>query len=223
MNLQAKVILKKDLILYHTSDELFSENKNKFFLFCVFHPSEWDCTNEYIHYIKLKKDTILFFMIDNFYKTRIYSSLNKLVNHPNKNLSKINNNQLKCYADILNNNNFDGWFSSIENKSTIEVALLNNKDLFEIIKSEKMTRNWRNANNLNNIITQKNWGKKYLIYTKQLPVIFKLPFKYKKIINDYVNYGIESKFPFEFTLQIIFNNADFYYYDINNDNIKWNC
>ena len=68
-----------------------------------------------------------------------------------------------------------------------------------------MTRNWRNANNLNNIITQKNWGKKYLIYTKQLPVIFKLPFKYKKIINDYVNYGIESKFPFEFTLQIIFN------------------
>jgi len=62
----------------------------------------------------------------------------------------------------LNNEKFDGWFSSIENKGTIEVALINSKRIFKALDSELLVRNWRNGNINNNIISTKNWGTKYL-------------------------------------------------------------
>lgn len=63
------MILKKDSILYHTSDKKIlsnlSENKTKF-LFCSIHPSEYGSTSNYVHTYKLKRDIKLFFMVDTF-------------------------------------------------------------------------------------------------------------------------------------------------------------
>jgi hypothetical protein len=64
--------LKKGSILYHTSDDFFQINYNKPMLFCTFHPSEWDIINEYVTYIKIKKDISLLFMIESCNKARIF-------------------------------------------------------------------------------------------------------------------------------------------------------
>jgi hypothetical protein len=221
-----EVILKKDLILYHTSEELFNYKNNKSFLFCIFHPSEWDGINDYIHFIKLKKNLNLLFMIESFRKTFIFSSLHKFINSLNENLAKKNNDNLMCFSEELKKENFDGWFTSIENKATIEVALLNDKNIFEVIKTEELRKNWRNGNYLNNKISIKNWGQKYKIYTLELPIIFNINERFKERIDEYIKYNQNSNFPNEFVLQVIFNNAIINYHKSYNNNfidIKWKC
>ena len=62
------MILKKGSILYHVSDDKEFDTKNsrqKPFLFCTFHPSEW-FGYKYVHFIKLQKDVRLFFMVKKF-------------------------------------------------------------------------------------------------------------------------------------------------------------
>ena len=135
-----KVKLKKGSILYHTSDTKFIYKKEKPFLFCVFHPSNWDLSNRYVTFIEIKRDISLFFMIDNIINGRIFSSLTNLTNNKSLNLSKMYNENLLCYENELKKENFDGWFSSIENKTTIEVALLNDKDVYKVLKIEKIIR-----------------------------------------------------------------------------------
>jgi hypothetical protein len=221
-NLYGKVILQKDSILYHTSEEIFNNKLEKPMLFCTFHPSEYDGINDYVTYIKLKKNITLLFMIENFRKTFIFSSLNKFSNHPNLNLAKKNDNNLKLYVKELKKENFNGWFTSIENKSSIEVALINDNSLFEIIKTEEFTRNWRNGNNLNNIITTKNWGKKYPICSIEYPLTFKINNKFQQLLEDYINCGLKSKFPYEHVFQVILENAKIYYHESKFDGkITW--
>ena len=41
----------------------------------------------------------------------------------------------------LESENFDGWFTSIENSATVEVCLLNDKNIFTIIKQKKFKEN----------------------------------------------------------------------------------
>lgn len=218
-NIYGEVIIKKNSILYHTSEEIFSYKNytEKPMLFCTFHPSEWDGINDYVTFIKLKKDVSLLFMIEKFKKKYIFSSLSSYINNKNENLTKKYNSNLYCFVNKLKNENFDGWFTSIENKATVEVSLINNLDLFEMIKTQELRRNWRNANNLNNIITIKNWGEKYPICSIKKNIIFKLNERYKKMIEDYINYGLKSDFPYDNVLNIIFDNAEFYYskYDSN--------
>ena len=242
-NIYGEVIIKKNSILYHTSEEIFSYKNytEKPMLFCTFHPSEWDGINDYVTFIKLKRDVSLLFMIEKFKKKYIFSSLSSFINNKNENLAKKyigpresllacrsdgirsdvevdnSNSNLYCFVNELKNENFDGWFTSIENKSTVEVSLINNLDLFEMIKTQELRRNWRNANNLNNIITIKNWGEKYPICSIKKNIIFKLNERYKKMIEDYINYGLKSDFPYDNVLNIIFDNAEFYYskYDSN--------
>jgi hypothetical protein len=225
-NIYGEVIIKKNSILYHTSEEIFSYKNytEKPMLFCTFHPSEWDGINDYVTFIKLKRDISLLFMIEKFKKKYIFSSLSSFINNKNENLAKKYNSNLYCFVNELKHENFDGWFTSIENKSTVEVSLINNLDLFETIKTEELKRNWRNANNLNNIITIKNWGNKYPICSIKKNIIFKLNERYKKMIEDYINYGLESNFPYDNVLNIIFDNAEFYYskYE-SNYQIKWQC
>jgi hypothetical protein len=221
-NLYGKVILQKDSILYHTSEEIFNYKPEKPMLFCTFHPSEYDGINDYITYVRLKKNVILLFMIERFRKTYIFSSLNAFTNHPNLNLAKKNDNNLKSFVKELKKDGFGGWFSSIENKSAIEVALINDNSLFEIIKTEEFTRNWRNGNNLNNVITTKNWGTKYPICSIKYPIVFKINSRFQKFIDDYINYGLQSKFPYEHVLQVILQNAQIYYHLTKfDDKIEW--
>jgi hypothetical protein len=229
------VLLKKNTILYHTTDQFcektqncedshivsnsqyetdkeFHCNPNKPLLFLTFHPSEWEGANYYVVKIILKKDIELLFMISGFRKHFIYSSLNELNNNRNI-MSKLSNKKKLCIVKKLKDEKLDGWFSSIENKSQIEVALINDNELFTIISFEKLTRNWRNGNNLNNKLTCKNWGTKYEISTLYLPVIFDINERYKLMIEEYIKYGLESNFPYEYILQVILKNAIIKYHN----------
>ena len=104
-----EMIIKKDSVLYHTSDEEFIPNviNEKSMLFCTFHPSEYTGDNKYVHYVKIKKDISLLFMIEYIGNIKIYSSLSNIINHPNKNLAKKYNDILQIIADILKKENFN--------------------------------------------------------------------------------------------------------------------
>ena len=203
------LIIKKDTILYHTSDELLKYNKEKPMLFCTFHPSDYAGDNHYIHFIKIKKDISLLFMIDHIAKIKIYSALEDFIEHPNKNLAKKHDFILQQMIKILKKENFNGWFSSIENKSSIEVALINDKNIYEIIDSKEFKKNWNNgyySGDNNEIIVQKRWGK-YKISIIENPVILIINKKYKNMIEKYKQHEINSKFQSEYTFQILLDHA----------------
>lgn len=204
-----EMIVKKESILYHTSDELFEYNRIKPMLFCTFHPSDYSGdNNKYVHIIKMKKDISLYFMIDNIGKTHIFSSLEVLINHPKKNLAKT--------EDKLHIENFDGWFSSIENKSHVEVALLNNKNIYELIGTKELKKNWNNGSynsDNNNIIILKKWGKTYKISSIETPIILNINKKYEEMIKRYIDYEIKSGFMSEYTFQVILHNAIINYHE----------
>jgi hypothetical protein len=193
-------------------------------LFCTFHPSEWYYREEYITIIKLKRDISLFFMIDFSEKSTIFSYLPKFTKN-NIELLKITHTkrQLLYYYNELINNNFDGWFNSNSiNKSFIEIGLLNNNNIFEIIKIEKLKKDWTRHNNANNIITQKKWETKYPIFSLNNPIIFKLNKRYEEHIKKYIENSINNKFYKIYTFQILLTNAEIYYHDGNIKNIIWN-
>jgi hypothetical protein len=63
------VIIKKDTILYHATDEEFSYRPEKLLLTTIFHPSEWTgYDNKYIVKIRLKRDIEVLFWISGFKK-----------------------------------------------------------------------------------------------------------------------------------------------------------
>ena len=69
------VIIKKDTILYHATDEEFSYRPEKPLLTTIFHPSEWTgYDNEYIVKIRLKRDIEVLFWISGFKKHYILSN-----------------------------------------------------------------------------------------------------------------------------------------------------
>ena len=216
-------ILKKGSILYHSSDELFriQSEKDKPMLFCTFHPSEYGMMGDYLTLIKLKKTVSLFFMIEDFKKARIYSALSTLTNHPNANLSKKHKDQLIIYSKELKKEGFNGWFSSIENKGAVEVALINDESLFEVIKSEDFINNWKNGNINCNKINLKNWGRKYEICTIESPVKMNLNSRYENMIHKYMEYEIESKLVNNYVFQVILKNSIIKYHDFEYQKISW--
>ena len=208
------MILKEGSILYHTSDYKFKNMPNKPMLFCTFHPSEYTGDNKYLHFIRIKKDISLLFMINNIGEIKIYSALENLIDHPNKNLAKKHDYILQILVKILKKEKFDGWFSSIENKSTVEVSLTNNENIYEIVNTLDFKKNWNNGHYTgedNNIIITKNWGK-YKISTIERPIILNINIKYEKMLEKYKKYEINSKFPSEYIFQIILDNSIITYF-----------
>lgn len=223
-NVYGEMILQKGSILYHTSSEIFNikNETEKPFLFCTFHPSEWGSFDEYITPIFLKKDVSLLFMIQYINKKCIFSALNTFINHPNANLAKRHNIQLTFFSKKLKEEKFDGWFCSIENKTSVEVAILNNNNLFKPLKTELLHQNWNNGTIKNNNITLKNWGNKFSVCTVSQPAILQLNEKYKELLEEYIKHGINSKLPYEHVFQLILYNAIIYYHKSQNKEIRWN-
>lgn len=221
-----EVILKKGCILYHTSSELFTykNNKEKPLLFCTFHPSEYgaNSNNSYVHFIKLKKDISLLFMIEKIKKSLIFSSLHLFTKNERGNLTKMNNSKLLLFSNKLKSNNFDGWFTSINNKTNVEVALLNKNSLYELVSSDQLNENWINSNNTNNKIILKNWGVKYPICTIKEPAVFIINERYKKQLAKYRKEEIKSKLLLDNIFQVILNNAIFYFIKGEYKKFNWN-
>jgi len=192
------LIIKKDTILYHLTDEEFSYKPDKKILYTIFHPSEWvGYDSEYVARIQLKRDIEVLFFITGFRKHYVLS------NQAEKNSPE--------FLEKLAKENLDGWLASIENRSHIEVAIVNDPTIFEVISFEPLRKNWRNGNCLGGIPECKNWGSLYPISSRSLPIVFHLNEKFKRLIEEYVRYGLESKYPFEYTFQVILENAHIQY------------
>ena len=215
-----EVILKKGSILYHTSQEPFIYRAEKPMLFCVFHPSEWEHINNYVTRIELQREVSLLFMIDGFEKIHVFSALNTLIDKPGLNLAKMFDGNLACYSQKLRDEGLDGWFSSIENRGTVEIALVNNSSIFSSSSSEILRRNWRNSNNLNNIVTTKNWGTLYPICTT---IYLNINERFRRHIETYNKRNIDSIFPNDFIFQILLANANITYHTSLLHFKHWTC
>lgn len=188
------IIIKKYTILYHLTDEEFSYKPEKKLLYTIFHPSEWiGYDSEYVARIQLKRDIEVLFFITGFRKHYVLS------NQAEKKSPE--------FLEKLAKENLDGWLGSIENRSHIEVAIINNQNIFEVISFETLRKNWRNGNCLGGIIECKNWGTLYPISSRSIPIILHLNEKYKPLIEEYIQYGIDSKYPFEYVFQVILENV----------------
>ena len=219
-----EVILKKDIIVYHTSDEGFNYKgeEEKPMLFCTFHPSEYGMIGDNVTTVKLKRDVSLFFMIEDIKKARIYSALSTLINDKNGNLAKRHKEELDFFTKQLKKENLDGWFSSIENKGTVEVSLINDKNLYEIVETELLMNNWNNGNINNNVIKIKNWWRKYNVYSIEYPVIFNINERYKPMLDKYIDFEKETQLINQYIFQKILKNAIIRYHKYNYKKIDWN-
>ena len=226
------MILKKYSILYHTSDNEILNNLNENevpFLFCSIHPSEYGSTSNYVHIYRLKRDIKLFFMVyrfgikKNMIKTPyFFSSFESLLGFNKTNLkfiSNIHKEKLEEFIRKLKLLKFDGWFSSINNFGlNFEVALFNNKNLFEYIGVNEININRINWNGINNYLTFRN---KYNITTLEYPITLVINIKYKsmieKLFNNILSNGnLKPKSIFD----IIIHNAQITYFDDRNNIIN---
>jgi len=228
-----EVILQKNSILYHTSDDIFTiKPENDYpILFCVFHPYEWYKSNKYVTFIKLKRDISLFFMLD-------FKDIDTKCNKPERVLEKfigknLNYTNIEKNKDVLDffsvkmkENKFDGWISSQKiEKSYLEIGLINNSNIFDV-KTKKLKPDWSNfCYNPDNSIKLKNWGSRYII---EKLIIFKINKRYKKSIKKYMNKCIKDNFRQPMCLHMLLNNAEIIYHDYTdlceceNKDIIWN-
>ncbi len=209
------MILKKGSILYHVSDNKVFENKNsreKPFLFCTFHPSEW-FGYKYIHFIRLQSDVRLLFMVKDIINDRIISSLPYIIEDENGNLGKMKIEVLTKIREILEKEYFNGWFSSIENKATVEIALLSGKNIYEHIYSEKVVKAWRNGNcEENGKIICKDWRRRYKLSFMENIIKMRINKRYKRIFKKYKRYEEKSKYKHEYIFQMILDYAHIKYH-----------
>ena len=147
----------------------------------------------------------------NKFNIRVHSSFYNFFKNDKKNLLKINNNKINKFVNKLNNAKFDGWFSSIEDKIGVEVALLNNKDLFEIETVNNFNSNWNYKIENNNEYI--NFGKKYKIYSLQYPLILIINIKFKINIDKFIKRISSTKFIPSSIIEIILKNANIIYFN----------
>jgi hypothetical protein len=196
-------------------------------LFCSFHPYDYEGINsKYINIIRLKRDIKIFFMVSelkiNKSNKKKYSAFSNFFNQDKKNLSVINKNKITDFANKLNHTKLDGWFSSIEDKSGIEVALLNNKNLYECIGANNFNSNWNFIYENNNNKSYINIGKKYKICTIEKPAILIINEKFRNNIEKYKKSISSENFIPTTIVEIVLNNAIILYFDKNNQTLNIN-
>ena len=186
------LIIKKNTILYHLTDEEFSYKPEKKLLYTIFHPSEWiGYDSEYVARIQLKRDIEVLFFITGFRKHYVLS------NQAEKKSPE--------FLENLEKENLDGWLGSIENRSHIEVVIVNDPTIFKLFSFEPLRKNCRNRNCLGGIPECKNWGTLYPISSCSLPIVFQLNEKFKRLIEEYIRYVQEYAF------QVILENVHIQY------------
>lgn len=221
-----EMIIPKNTILYHTSEEKFEyKNMNeKAMLFCVFHPSELNYRDEFVTFIKLKKDISLLFMIEGCKNCKILSSLLLFTNHLSFNLAKRNNNQLLSYVDELKKEDFSGWFSSIDDRAAVEVALINDLSIFEAIKTDELKPYWKRGHYsyITESIILKDWRlHKYIFSNIENPVYLNIHIKFKNIIEEYKKNEINSGHLREYAFQVLLDHAIITYHEGDFEKIEW--
>jgi hypothetical protein len=221
-----EVILKKGTVLYRTSYEPFTPNPTKPMVFMLFHPSEWGANiNTYITHITIKRDISLLFMVNSIRRMRVFPLLNTLIGRPRNNLAKCLDLNLKCYVDHLKKEKFHGWLSSIEGRSTVEVAILNDPALYEVTANEPLLRDWNIEMpdpTSDDAYMPKSWGSQYPV--TPIPLEFYIHRRYKPMLDAYEQDG--NKGGDLYALQIILKRGVVRYHsapDPPADTIAWPC
>jgi hypothetical protein len=215
-----ELVLRKGTRLYHTSGTRMCERPEKPMLFLTFHPSEWYRNSEdYVSVIELQQDVSLFFMVQGIRHLRIFSALNTLMNKPGHNLMKMQNDNLTCYKTFLDRERFDGWFSTIEGKTAVEVALVNNPAVYKLVECTPIQWNWINSqidNNGNPV--PKVWGNAYPIGVH--PARLTLNMVFKPQVEAYIA-EIKKEDPGGTAFSRILETAEIRYVDAPVRSIRW--
>jgi hypothetical protein len=215
------VKLPKGTRLYHASANMLCTLPQKPVVFMTLHPSEWYMEDSYISVIELQREVSLLFMVNQIRKMRIYSSLNKYLGNENTNLAKMNYERIKCWLPFLQKEDLDGWFSSIENKTTIEFVILNNPSILKIVECLPIHFDWANSkySNTMNLIPKK-WGKTYTISTDINPIRMILNHRFQSQIEEYKK-QVADEDPDGTAFSILLKNAIITYIDAPLENIIW--
>ena len=213
-----ELVLRKGTRLYHTSGIPMCEKPEKPMIFLTFHPSEWYRNSEdYVSTVELQRDVSLFFMVQGIRRLRVFSALNTLLNKPDQNLMKMRNENLACYKSFLERERFDGWFSTIEGKTAVEVALLNNP--YKLIECVPIQWSWRNSHMTDNgNLIPKMWGNVYPIGVH--PARLTLNAIFRPQIEDY-RAEIEREDPGGTAFSRILDTAEIRYIDAPVRPIRW--
>ena len=214
------VILPKGFRLYHVSSTNICSLPPTPFIFTTLHPSDWYCEDCFVSTIELLREVTLFFMIGRIYKLKLQSALHNLLDTPRINMIKMNKQKIKEWIPFLEKENLDGWFSSIESKTSIDFVLRNDNSIFKLVNCAPITFNWINSYYKDNSLISKSWGEEYPISTFTHPVRFILHSRFKTQI-ELDREQIEKEDPYGTTFYILLNNARIDYIDIPLQKISW--
>lgn len=203
------VILPKGFLLYRTSTSTSCEvPPGKNILFTTAHPSDWYSDDVTVTVLEVQKDIKLFFMISRIVRLRIQSALLELLEKPKINMVKMNPLTVEKWLPYLEKEGLDGWFSSIEGKTSIEFAIRNNPAILKAIQCEPIVYNWVNSYYKDDDLIPKSWGITYPIC--ELPLTFVIPERFRQQIEDYQRM-VEKEDPEGTTFSILLKYAKFKY------------
>lgn len=215
------VILKKGTRLYHTSATELCELPDKPVIFMTLHPSEWHIENTHVSVIELQRDVSLLFMVKLIHNVRIFSSLNDYLDSNSNNLTKMQYDKIKTWLPNFKRESLDGWMSSIENKTAIEFAIINDPSIIKLVDCLPIQYNWSNSTYNNNYeFVPKKWGTAYPLYTKQYPIEFHIHSRFRPQIESYKQIMEESDM-LGTAFSVILENAEITYFDGPVETIKW--
>ncbi len=215
------VKLPKGTRLYHASTNKLCTLPPKPVIFMTLHPSEWYAEDSHISVIELQRDVSLLFMVKQIHRMRVYSSLNNYLGNQNTNLAKMSYERIKCWIPYLEKEALDGWFSSIENKTAIEFAILNDPSILKLVECAPIAFNWTNANYNNDMkLVPKKWGNIYTISSLTKPIQMILNSRFKPQIEAYLAQVAEED-PDGTAFSILLKNANITYIDAPLEEIKW--
>jgi hypothetical protein len=113
--------------------------------------------------------TIVYFMIHSIHRLRVFSALPDFLDLPfNSNLIKQNTTLLHEWLPHLQMEGFDGWFTSIENRSAVEFAIRSDPSILKIVECSPNQLDWRNSNYRRGVFIPKSWGTVYSISTLEM-------------------------------------------------------
>ncbi len=212
------VYLPKGTWLYHVSQKSICDLPQKSMLFMTYHPSEWYSEDSYVSIIELQKDVRLLFMVNLIRNLRIYSALNELLGYTNTTLAKMNYEKIKKWIPYLQNEGLDGWMTSIENKTAIEIAIRMDPTILKIVDCSPIQYNWKNANYVNTELVPKNWGSVYPLFSGPFKLI--LNKRFKPQIDNYQT-QIHEEDPRGTAFSVFLENAELIYIDEPVQTIRW--
>jgi hypothetical protein len=232
-----EVILKKGTRLYHASADPLETLPNRPLLFTTLHPSDY-YVGRYISVIELLRDVSLFFMVREIKQFIILSSLHQHIapnintnnnakyltqnqRNTKRNLKKQDYNNIRMWLPYLQAEQFDGWFSSIENRTAIEFAIVNDPSILKFVECSPIVFNWNIMyNSPNNVNYETYWGTSYPISTITLPAILILNKRYRAQINKYMSV-VKKTTAYGTPFSCLIENATIYYVDVLIQPIHW--